>query len=324
MKRILASATIMILILLAVGCSAAPVSKETPAGETTGSISTDNPAAGGLKFFPTYDSNYKEARNDVFDFWFDVPMDWNAADKSDNGEKFTIDPGNDKVSLLVYGEMADGSEDEFYSKLSGTGGSIEEFTFRDGWKGKKITNGAKLYYLRADGDSYIIFSADCNKDSAWMTENKNTLDYTGQSLRTSQESFGKMGSKDSITTDDLQLGGILPDMPYEKVLEIMKTKPDSEAAGEDGLDSKTLFFKDGTEIYLVNGIVYSINVISGDYVTPRGLKVGDTADKLRELYGEPDNVNDDTHLGYTIDGYELFSVVLEKNKIVEIQIDHVM
>ena len=320
MKRFLASIMILILLMLTAGCSSAPASKETAAGEVTGSTGAvkadatgvDKPAAGELKYFPTYDTKYKTARNDIFDFWFDIPNNWKAVDKSDTGEELTVDCGNEKVSLLVYGTVIKGEVDDFYSKLSGTAGSIEDFTFRDGWMGKKIINGSKLYYLRTDGDSYIIFCANYKDDSAWFTENRETLEYIGQSLRIRQESFGTMDSEDSITLDDLQLGDIKLDMTYEKVLNVMKTKPESEKVDEyEGMESKTLFYMDGTQIYLVDGTIYSINVISSDYPTPRGLKVGDTTAKLKELYGEPDNVNDETHWGYTYDGYELFSVVLK-------------
>jgi uncharacterized protein YceK len=333
MKRFLASIMILILLMLNAGCSSVLSSKGKAAGEPTGSAGavkvdgsgTDKLAAGEVKYFPTLDDKYKTARNDIFDFWFDIPNNWKAVDKSGNGEEFTIDSGNDKVSLLVYGATIDGKVDDFYRKLSGTDGNIEDFTFRDSWMGKKITNGTKLYYIRTDGDTYIIFYTDCKEDSGWFTGNSDTLEYIGQSLRIRQESFGSMGSEDSIALDDLQLGDIKLDMTYEKVLLTMKTKPENEKVDEyEGMESKTLFYKDGTEIYMVDGTIYSVNVISGDYPTPRGLKVGDTTEKLKELYGEPNNVNDETHWGYTYDGYELFSVVLKDNKIVEIQIDLVM
>ncbi len=334
MKRLLASIIILALVLLVVGCSAAPASKEAAPGGTAadtsgtaaaGSTAGGSPAASELKYYPSFDSGYKTTKNEILDFWFDMPNDWKAVDKSENGEEIIIDPGNENVSLLVYGTKKTGEDDDFYKKLSGADGSIEDFFFRDGWMGKKITNGAKLYYLRDDGDTYMIFYSDCSKDSAWSAENTDKLGHIGASLRTRQESFGSMGDENSIALEELQLGEIKLDMPYEKVLDAMKTKPESESSDEyEGMEAKTLFFKDGTEIYLIDGVVYTINVISEDYPTPRGLKVGDTTARLKELYGEPDNVNDATHWGYTYDGYELFSVVLKDDKIIEIQIDHVM
>lgn len=333
MKRFIASIMILILLMLTAACSSAPASKESSTGglmAATGAVKpdssgSDKPAAGELKYFPTYDDNYKTTRNDIFDFWFDIPDNWRAVNKSDSGEVSTIDPGNSKVSLVVYGTAINGEAGAFYSKLSGTSGTIADFTFRDGWMGKKITNGTKLYYVRTDGDTYIILFADCKDDSVWLDENSDTLEYIGQSLRIRQESFGSMGSEDGITLDDLQLGDIKLNMTYEKALNVMKTKPDNEKVDKnEGMESKTLFYADGTEIYLVDGTVYTVNVISGNYPTPRGLKVGDSTKKLKELYGEPDNVNDDTHWGYTYDGYELFSVVLKDDKIEEIQIDSVM
>jgi uncharacterized protein YceK len=333
MKRLLASIIILALVLLTAGCSAVPAQKETGPGGASGPEGTlkangtgagDN-SADEVKYYPSFDSNYKTARNVRFDFWFDIPAEWKAVDKSADGEVFTIDPSNDNVSLLVYGATIEGGEEDFYGKLSGKDGSVEDFGFRDGWTGKKITNGTKLYYIRADGDTYIIFYIDCKDDTAWFSENRDTLEYIGRSLRISQESFGSIDGGNSISLDDLQLGNVKLDMPYEKVLDVMKSKPENEETDEyEGMEAKTLFYKDGTEIYLVDGAVYSINVISGDYPTPRGLKVGDTAERLKELYGEPNNKNDATHWGYTYDGYELFSVVLEDNKIVEIQVDLVM
>lgn len=328
MKRFLASIIVLVMLMLVAGCSPAPESKETATGGVKGATEktgSDNFAGSELKYFPTYNTEYKTTRNDIFDFWFDIPNDWKAFNKSDTGEESVIDCGNDKVPLTVYGSAIKGGEDDFYRELSGTDGTIEDFTFRDGWMGKKVTNGSKLYYLRIDGDTYIIFYTDYEADPDWFTENRDTIEYIGASLRIRQESFGSMGGENSITLDDLQLGGIKLDMTYEKLLNVMKTKPESENIDEyEGMESKTLFYKDGTEIYLVDGTIYSVNVISSDYPTPRGLKVGDTAEKLKELYGEPDNVNDETHWGYTYDGYELFSVVLKNGKIVEIQIDLVM
>lgn len=334
MKRLLASIIILALMLLAAGCSAAPASKEAAPGGTAadasgtsepGGTAAGSPVSSELKYYPSFDSGYKTTKNETLDFWFDIPNDWKAVDKSENGEEIIIDPGNENVSLLIYGMKKNGEDDDFYKKLSGADGSIEDFFFRDGWMGKKITNGAKLYYLRDDGDTYMIFYSDCSKDSAWSDGNADKLGHIGGSLRIRQESFGSMDDENSIALEELQLGEIKLDMPYEKVLDAMKTKPESESSDEyEGMEAKTLFFKDGTEIYLIDGVVYTINVISENYPTPRGLKVGDTAARLKELYGEPDNVNDAAHWGYTYDGYELFSVVLKDDKIIEIQIDHVM
>lgn len=330
MKRILAS--LIILALLLTGCTSVSDPKATTSDTTasTGVVKVNGTAldkvvAGELKYFPTIDPQYKTARNDVFDFWFDIPFNWKAVDRSETGEEFTILCDNDKVAIIVYGAPVKGSEDDYYTKLAGTGGSIEDFNFRDGWTGKKIINGSKQYYVRADGDSYIILYANSKEESAWFEENKDVIENMGQSLRIRQESYGTISGDDSITLEDLQLGDIKLDMPYEEVLKLMKTKPEKEEEDEyEGMQAKTLFFKDGAEIYIVDGTVYSVNVNSPNYPTPRGLKVGDSVSRLKELYGEPDNKSDSTHWGYNYDGYELFSIVLKNNKVAEIQIDLAM
>lgn len=331
MKRILA--LLLVLALLFTGCSSAPASKDAGTDETKGSqgaVKADGQSQSAaepseLKYYPTFDSEYKTAKNNFYDFWFDIPGEWKAVDKSEKGGEFNIDPGNGKVSLMVYGAMKDGAEDDYYKKLAGGEGNIEDFSFRDGWMGKKITDGTKFYYIRPDGDSYIIFYFDYKNDSDWFKENRSTLEYIGQSLRTSQGSFGNMGSDSSITLDDLQLGNVKLSMSYDQVLKLMPEKPKDESTDEyEGMEAKTLFFGDGTEIYVVDGTVYSINVISKNYPTPRGLKVGDPVSRLKELYGEPDNMDDETHWGYNYDGYELFTVVLEDDKVAEIQIDLAM
>jgi hypothetical protein len=51
-------------------------------------------------------------------------------------------------------------------------------------------------------------------------------------------------------------------------------------------------YADDTVVHLVEGKIYSITAASAEYVTPRGLKAGDTVEQLRKLYGEPDRVEE--------------------------------
>ena len=325
---------IFALAILIAGCASKNESVDgTSTAATNGStVSKDKATAsktleGEIKFYPTYDANYKTASNEIFDFWFDIPNEWKAVDQSEDGSEYSIIPDNDNVEIKMYGVLADESEDDFYASLSGSSGTITDFSYRDGWVGKQINvSDSETYYVRVDGDSYMILHINSKGDSEWMKQNTEKLNYVALSARTTKESYGTgLEDKNLITLDDLQLGNIKLDMQYEDLLKAMKQKPEKEVEDEyEGLVAKTLYFPDNTQIYVVDNIVYSINVTSPEYPTPRGLKTGDSVKRLKELYGEPSNMEDENHWGYTYDGYELFTVVIEDNKVVEIQIDLAM
>ncbi len=315
--------------LLLSGCSAAGLNGTTAStgassGETSGADSAASGSNGGeINFYPAFDPDYKTVNNEIFDFWFDIPSGWKVEDNSEDGSAYDILPGNENVKIKIYGEMMKGSEDEFYSSLAGAGGTVEEFTYRDGWIGKQIkVTDNEAYYVRIDGDSYIILHIDANNAQEWKKENEAILSNIASSVRTTRESYGKsLADENKVTPDDLQLGKIKLDMTYDELVQAMGKKPDQEEAdNQEGLNAKTLFFADSTQIYIVDDRVYSMNVTSSDYATPRGLKTGDSAAKLKELYGEPSS-NEDGVLGYSYNGYDLFTVVLEDGKVSQIQID---
>ena len=326
-KFILLFLTIFVLLT---GCSSA--SGPDGAADATGAVSENTSGTnagapgtldGEIRFYPAIDPNYKTANNEVFDFWFDIPAGWKAEDNSDDGSAYDILPGNDNVKIKIYAEMKDGSEDEFYKSLAGGNGIVDDFTYRDGWIGKhiKVTDN-EAYYVRIDGDSYMILHVDANNAPEWKKENEDIIAYIAKSARTTRESYGLSLSDDNrITPDDLQLGKIKLDMTYDELIEAMGVKPGQEEADElEGLDAKTLFFADGTQVYIVDGKVYSVNVTSSDFATPRGLKTGDSEAKLKKLYGEPSS-DENGVLGYSYNGYDLFTVVIEGGKVSQIQID---
>ncbi len=323
------------LVILLTGCGPKPA----PAGENESGVSsgtavdTNNKQSaaktleGEIKFFPTYDAKYKTGSNEMFDFWFDIPNEWKAVDQSKDGSEYTIFPDNDKVSIKISGVITDETEEEYYARLAGDGGTITDFTYRDGWEGKKISVSAtETWYVRIDGDSYMVLHIDAAGQSEWMDQNEDKLNYMAMSERTTRESYGNgMDGKNSVTLDDLQFGSVKLDMSYNQLLKVLKKKPIKEETDKyEGLDARTLFFADNTQIYVVDGSVYSMNVTSPDYPTTRGLKVGDATDRLIELYGEPDTKEDKTHWGYNYKGYEVFTVIVKDGKVTEMQIDLVM
>ncbi len=324
------------LIITITACSAnhkpvngdATIASNAASADSNCTVTASKNLEGEIKFYPTYDADYKTANNEIFAFWFDIPNDWRAVDQSEDGSEYSILTGDDSIDIRIYGVFAEESEDEFYASLSnGSGRKVPDFIFRDGWVGKKIAvSDSEVYYVRDDGDSYIILHVHSLGGSEWVLQNSDKLNYVAMSARTTRESYGSgLEDENLITLDDLKLGDMKLQMQYEDLLKVMKDKPDKEVDDEyEGLVAKTLFFSDHTEIYILDHIVYSINVTSSKYMTPRGLKTGDSVKRLKELYGEPANINDEHHWGYTYDGYELFSVVIEDGKVVEIQVDLAM
>ena len=326
----------LILTLLAAGISACGASKASgeqgdaqsvsqsgAGGDGTGDTSGGGTADGTGKearYYPTSVEGYKTAHNEAFDFWFDIPEDWKAIDKSKNGDGYYIISDNAGMDIRVYGLIKSSTEEEYYRKLSGNDGQIEDFTFNDGEPGKKIRNlDSRVYFVRVDEDTFICFYVNYTNNAAWYEANQDKLTSIAMSIRIRKEGPKLDSGENKISLDDLKLGEISIDMPYEEVKNKIKAGIVSEDTDE--YQGKTLFYDDGTEIYIIDDTVYSMNVNTSSYATPKGLKVGDDKSRVVELYGEPDNKEDDTYWGYTYDGYELFSVVLKDGKVAELQID---
>lgn len=326
------------LAILTAGCSFLnKADKAASTADIEGELSIDltdkMPSAktvdGEIKFYPTYDANYKTCKNDILEIWFDLPSRWTAKDESPDGLEYTIISDNDKVSLKVSGVSFEGTEEGFYNSLKGQAGTISDFTFRDGSSGKRIdVSEDEVYFVRPDCDSYVVFHVNARGESRWLDENKEAIEYIAMSIRITRESYGSSINDDKqITLEDLQLGEIKLGMTYEELLEILDKGYESAEVSEseyEGLVAKTLYLADETQILVVDDTVYSVNVISPDYPTPRGLKVGDSEKTLEQLYGEPVGVDDDNYWSYAYEGYELFTVRVENGKVAEIQIDVAM
>ncbi len=288
-------------------------------GDSSTSAGTEGKEA---QYYPNPVAGYKTVNNDMYAFWFDLPEAWKAVDRSQNGDGYYIVTDAADMDIRAYGVMEDSNEEEYYRKLSGTDGTIEDFVFNDGVQGKKILNASsRAYFLRLDGDSYICFYVNYKNDTQWYEENIDKLTAIAASLRTRMEGPKLNSGANKITMEDLKLGEISIDMPYKEVKNVVKAKLTNETTDE--LGATTLFYDDGTEIYIIDDTVYTVNVNNENYSTPKGLKVGDDRNRVKELYGDPDNVGDDTHWGYTYDGYELLSIIFSGDEVSEIQIDMV-
>lgn len=125
--------------------------------------------------------------------------------------------------------------------------------------------------------------------------------------------------------DDLQLGTLMVDMPREIIDKVLGKQPvKTESDSIPGLAGETLYYGDGTEILMYDGKIYSIKAVSPEYSTPRGLKTGDSVDRLQQLYGEPAYITEAGQWIYQSRGYDLFFVMVEDDVITEIKVSLVM
>ncbi len=294
---------------------------EDPAVSTNASAAKD--FEGKVIFYPTLDEKYKTCNNEMFNFWFDIPVEWNAVDRTEDGSEYYILPGNYKIDMKIYGVIIDETQNDFYENLATKNGEISDFIFRDGWIGKKIkVSENEVYYVRIDGDSYIVFYVNTEEVPEWKTKNEEIINHIAESARTTRESIGRITDDNStISPDDLKLGEISVGMTYERLLFVIGQEPVDLVEEEyEGMKTKMVYFADDTQVYVVNDIVYTVNVIDPGYLTPRGLKIGDDEERILELYGEP-NKKEDGIWGYNINGYELFTVVVTDGLVSQIQIE---
>ena len=124
-------------------------------------ISASTNLEGEILFYPTFDENYKTGSNEMFAFWFDIPVEWKAVDRSEDGSEYCILPDNDKVDIRIYGQLIEGPEDEFYRQLAGKNGEIK-FCLQNNWIGRKITISKIVIFYPCDGTSYLILQVDAS------------------------------------------------------------------------------------------------------------------------------------------------------------------
>lgn len=317
MSKILLISTVLALFIT--GCSVLP--KAAGKSQNTGSNASDASSSTlQAKYYKAGNPGFKSVYDEISDFWFDIPEQWKAVSRSADDGGYSIITDDSAVSIEVRGVVKTGTDDEFYAKLSSGGGKIEDFSFNDGDSGKKIVkDGSEVYFVLSDGGGFIYLHADYRKDQGWYDGNADILNAVAMSIRITREDSGTTNDSGKITLDDLKLGKIAVDMTFGDASKLIVSKEQKEEDDQSG--GKTYFYEDGTEIYVMDGSVYSMNVISSEYATPRGLKVGDSAARVTKLYGKPDNITDKTNWGYNYNGYELFTVVIKNDKVAEMQID---
>lgn len=143
--------------------------------------------------------------------------------------------------------------------------------------------------------------------------------------KTSQSAAGYDTPQPLKLDDDLQLGKLKVNMTKQRVNEVMKSAlTRSTEDSTSGIESEFLYFDDKTQVHLVEGKIYAITIAAADYATPRGLKVGDSAEDVQRLYGEPSYVNKEGTWVYSSRGYDVFFVTIQDGVVMSMKVSLVM
>jgi hypothetical protein len=132
-------------------------------------------------------------------------------------------------------------------------------------------------------------------------------------------------AKEFSASEDMQLGNLKVDMQKSEIDKFITAEiSETTVNTEFDMETEVVSYDDGTIIQLIGGKIYSISVTTADYPTPRGLKVGDKSDILKQLYGEPTAVEEDDRWIYSSRGYDLFFVTVKDGVVVKIMVSQVM
>jgi len=137
-------------------------------------------------YYQTDDPLFKKTVNVKFGFWFDIPKDWKAIDKSETGDGYYIVTGDDNVDMRIYGSQKVFSDSEYFKMLLAEGGKLTDFKFRDEAMGKRIETYGKIYFLRTEENIRITLYLSAKEK--WFHQNKEIVEKIARSI--------KLGNKD--------------------------------------------------------------------------------------------------------------------------------
>ncbi|HBC89611.1 MAG TPA: hypothetical protein DCZ94_21955 [Lentisphaeria bacterium] len=123
----------------------------------------------------------KSIGNARFNFWIDIPVDWDAEDRSENGDGYFLLPGDNTVDLRVYGGHVMPENDYTTEMLQDPANHPIPFYFNDGYKGVSLTKREELYFIRTERNVHIIFYAKAQK--SWLEKHESMLKTVASSLR---------------------------------------------------------------------------------------------------------------------------------------------
>lgn len=129
----------------------------------------------------------------------------------------------------------------------------------------------------------------------------------------------KKDAKNTLKTKDLQLGGIKLKMNASDAEKIIGYEPSHIIQGQNGVQENR--FYDDIELDIQNNEIIYISATSDKYATPKGLKVGDSVEKLLKLYGTPAKIYNNIYSYEIYEGYYSFHTEVKDGKITRIQVN---
>ena len=120
---------------------------------------------------------YKQVENDRYSFSFEIPDDWLASDKSDNGDGFFISGyvSVEPVDMRIFGAHTSLMDAEKHDK-------VKVFKFADGSEGKQFEDPDNFIVERYKGDDYVIFSVQ-SENKEWISSNRGLLEKIAKSIK---------------------------------------------------------------------------------------------------------------------------------------------
>lgn len=124
-----------------------------------------------------------------------------------------------------------------------------------------------------------------------------------------------------LKENELVFNNLRTGLTYDQVVQLMG-KPAREERKTVAKDKVgiSLTYSDGTYFYICPALANYISVSSNSYKTPRGLKIGDSRDRARELYGEPENYDSD-RWSYYSDKLNHLDILFKDNKVADMTIE---
>ncbi|MFI5170803.1 MAG: hypothetical protein ACHQFW_00345 [Chitinophagales bacterium] len=133
------------------------------------------------------EANYKDAKtpgnkkiiSERYSFSFEIPDNWKAVDKSNNGDGYMIETGEKGVDLRVYGENIQGNELMAEMELKACE-TKDRFVFSNGYPGIICHQSGDVYYYYDTPKTRFTFYVHAPKN--WQEKNAAIINAIAKSV----------------------------------------------------------------------------------------------------------------------------------------------
>jgi hypothetical protein len=126
---------------------------------------------------PPVSYTYKKVSNTRYNFTFEIPENWIATDKSNNGDGFYVDANDVNVDIRIYGESLTGIADVDNNVSCD---AVANFPFADGTVGTKCTSSGLLYFIYTLKKKRVTLYINAPID--WRKKNINAIQHISESI----------------------------------------------------------------------------------------------------------------------------------------------